>query len=128
MSRQIDLSQPLSDEDREYLFAHGDHDLVRQADAIAAANVESEPFDEGEGERPEDEVEDESTDGETKDDDESDEVDDEEDETEEDSGPYAGWTKADLKAEAGKRELPKSGNVSELKARLVADDESEDQS
>lgn len=39
-----------------------------------------------------------------------------------DDRPYEDWDKTDLQAEAGKRELAKSGNKAELAERLRADD------
>lgn len=40
-----------------------------------------------------------------------------------DDKPYEDWTAAELQAEAGKRELSKSGTKAELAERLRADDE-----
>ena len=36
---------------------------------------------------------------------------------------YGDWTKADLQDELARRELPKTGNVEELRTRLVEDDQ-----
>ena len=36
---------------------------------------------------------------------------------------YSDWSKADLQDELARRELPKTGNVEELRARLVEDDQ-----
>ena len=36
---------------------------------------------------------------------------------------YGDWTKAELQSELGRRELPKTGTVEELRARIVEDDQ-----
>lgn len=91
MSRQIDFSQPLSDEDREYLHMRGEHARVEQMDR------DFPPVDDEDDEDEADEVED-----------------------------YATWKKAELVAEATRRELDASGNVDVLRARLMESDAAED--
>lgn len=126
MSKQIDLTQPLSDEDREYLRVLGRLDDIRRNDEQFAEGYEAPEAREpsatadrtqaagiGEGtlgtraanaSQPElagegaDEVGDDT------------------------EAPYEEWNLVDLREELEVRELSKSGNKGELAARLREDD------
>lgn len=94
MGKTIDLTQPLSPEDRAWLEERGKFDDLRVADEYAAVATESEPVGD----------------------------DDDEDDEDTDSEEYGTWTKAQLQYELGERGLPQSGTKVELVARLEADD------
>lgn len=47
MSRKIDLSKPLSDEDREYLLTRGRNDLIAQNDLDYKGGNDPKPIDDG---------------------------------------------------------------------------------
>lgn len=91
MSRQIDISKPLSKADRQYLQDRGrlPEDVEPVTDDDDASD--SSPADEGE------------------------------------DVAYEDMSKDALQAECAERELPTSGNKETLIARLVEDDESEDE-
>lgn len=102
MSRIVNMSQPLSSEDRAYLFQMNRH-------AAIADNDERFSSDEEEGQ--EEEVSDEAGDSAVL--------------TEEEVEPYEQWTVAELSAECNDRDLPKNGTKAELVTRLYADDASD---
>ena len=97
MSREVPRDKPLSDEDREYLYARGYDDLVTQIDQnhpggdtpTQVTNNPDEPF-----------------------------VD---DDTEADDD-YENWTVAELDEELKRRQLPVSGNKDQKVSRLRTDD------
>lgn len=94
MGKTIDLTQPLSSEDRAWLVERGKIGDLRVADEIAAAAAESEAASEAQ--------------------DDDDEV--------VDSEEYGEWTKAQLQYELTERNLPTSGTKAELVTRLEEDD------
>ena len=141
MAREIDLTQRLSEEDREYLLARGKEQLVFANDAehtgdpeaVAFANyVPGTSIDRADGVPP--------TPGgdplvvmgggtvegavELEESDEDDEDDEEPSGESEDN--YESWDKAALKEELANRELATSGNKAEMIARLREDDEDTD--
>jgi hypothetical protein len=100
MGKNIDLTQPLSDEDRAWLEERGKINDIRVADEIAGVSTDPEP------------VSAQTDDG----------TDDEDDDSTADSEEYGDWTKAQMQYELGERGLPQSGNKAELAARLEEDD------
>jgi hypothetical protein len=99
MGKSIDLTQPLSDEDRAWLQERGAYGDIRIADELARVAA-------GDFAAPQEipvEV------------DEDDEV--------VESDNYGGWTNAQLRYELSTRGLPQHGNKAELVARLEASDE-----
>lgn len=92
MSRSIDLSQPLSDEDRAWLDEHGKYGDLRVAAEYARAADEPEPV--------------------------AVEQVPEEDESDVEGSEYGTWTNAQLRYELGTRDLPQYGTKAELVARL----------
>jgi hypothetical protein len=96
MGKNIDLSQPLSAEDRTWLEERGKYGDLRVADDLAAAANAPAP-------EAEPEAEPEETGG-------------------EDSETYGTWTKAQLQYELQTRDLAQSGTKAELVARLEEDD------
>ena len=125
MSKQIDFSQPLSEEDAAYVadrpWLAKDAELsgfeVRDEDDFFVDDPDagSEPDGFEDEDKSDDDSDDENSD--------SDEDDEEEDESEEDeAAPYSEWEYADLKAEAGNRGLAKSGSKEQLIERLEEND------
>jgi len=94
MGREIDLTQPLSAEDRAWLEERGKVGDLRVADEMFPDSVpaDADPDDDGS-------MEDES------------------------ESAYADWTKAQMQYELSTRDLPASGTKAELVERLEADDE-----
>ena len=120
MSRKIDFSQPLSEEDEAYL---ADRPWLRIDAEMSGFDLSEETdFAVDDGDDP-----DEDPEGFEDGDDQSDDEDDEE--SDEDGGsdevaPYSEWDYADLKTEAGERGLSKSGSKEQLIERLEAHDAS----
>lgn len=130
MSKKIDFSKPLSEEDEAYVAERpwlrtdaelSGFDLSDETDfSVDSENEDGEDpdgFDNGED----------GDDSATGDDDISDDEDDEsgEDDGDEDEvAPYAEWEYAALKEEAGNRGLQKSGSKEQLIERLEQDDAS----
>lgn len=140
MSRTIDLTEKLSEEDREYLLARGREQQVFQNDAEFVGDPESvrvanyipgTSIDRAEGVPPTPNGDSRVVmgGGEVEVDEDGDELEDTPDsaahlgETEDN---YDTWDKAGLRAELENRELPTSGNKAELIARLREDDESDE--
>ena len=93
MGKSIDLSQPLSDEDRAWLESHGKYgDLRVAAEFARAADEPVSPVEE--------------------------QVSEPEDETDVEGSEYGTWTNAQLRYELGTRDLPQYGTKAELVARL----------
>ena len=92
MGREIDLSQPLSAEDRAWLEERGKHGDLRVANELHPDSVPAE------------------------------EVADPDDDGTEAGDEYGDWSKAQLAYELSTRDLPTTGTKAELSARLVKDD------
>jgi len=120
MGRNIDLTQPLSDEDRQWLEDRGDYTALRRA-AEAAGESDEEPDEADEADEDSQDSEDEDSDDDSDDDDSED---DESDEDDEDAVAYEDLTNAQLAELLEARDLPKSGTKAEMVARLIEDDES----
>lgn len=127
MGKSIDLSQPLSDEDRRWLEERGDYAAIAVADAThgapepreAKADEPSEPEDAPVPLVAEPVAEPNAgDDGVTEPSDSSEDADD-------DVPPYEEWTADALRDECDARGLAKSGSKADLIDRLVADDEGE---
>jgi len=103
MGKNIDLSKPLSDEDRAWLAERGAYGDLRIADELSGVSAAAaEPV-------------------------AAEEVpNDDDDDSVVDSEAYGTWTNAELRAELSNRELAVSGNKAELIARLEESDEGED--
>lgn len=95
MGKVIDLTQPLSDEDRAWLLERGALGDLRVADELARVAAEADSPVEEPVSEPE-----------------------EADEDVEGSEVYGTWTKAQLQYELGARNLPQYGVKAELVARL----------
>jgi hypothetical protein len=106
MGRSVDLTQPLSDEDRAWLLERGAYGDLRIADEVARASAAPEPV--AAEEIP---VQPEAA----PDDDDNSVV---------DSAVYGEWTNAQLRYELSTRELPQYGTKAELIARLEESDAS----
>lgn len=120
MSKQIDFSKPLSEEDEEYVDARP---WLRRDAELAGIDLSSETDFSLEEEDGDDETDGFESEGEESEDESEDEGEGDEDEEEEEQTlPYSEWEYADLKAEAGARELPKSGSKEQLIERLEAND------
>jgi hypothetical protein len=133
MSQEVDLSQPLSDEDFRYLTDRGRGDLIERAHAMHGTSDEDyahvlsgdgtgpqpQPLAQGESratrrERLQREL-DELDAAEAGDDDEV-------DDDEVDDRPYSEWTVTELDAQLKVRELPTSGSKPDKVKRLEEDD------
>lgn len=115
MSRKIDTSRELSDEDREYLRSRGREQLVEQLDYEARVNAAAE------ARKSQDHmsrVNDASPDVMSRE---------PEDEVEEVDLPYHKWKKDELVEEATARGIDASGTVKELAERLEQDDNTSDE-
>lgn len=99
MGKSIDLTQPLSDEDRAWLQERGAYGDIRVADELARVAA-------GEFAAPEEAP-----------------VEPDEDDEVVESENYGGWTNAQLRYELSTRSLPQHGNKADLVARLEASDE-----
>jgi hypothetical protein len=128
MSKKIDFSAPLSDEDEAYL---AERPWLRTDAELSGFDLSDETdfsVDEDEDDENPDGFDDGGDDGSEGDADDSDEDEsDEEDEGEGDEdevAPYAEWEYAALKEEAGSRNLSKSGSKEQLIERLEQDDAS----
>lgn len=136
MSREVDLSQKLSEEDREYLLARGreqqvfvndaqftgDPEAVRQANYIPGTSIDRAP---GVPATPNGDRLVVMGGGEVEIDEDGDELGDSPEShaaLEDSDDEYDTMDKASLKAELDSRELSTSGNKAELIARLRADD------
>jgi len=101
VSRKIDLSQPLSDEDRAYLDSRARHDLIALNDEEHGVTHEDDaPTTSSQAEQANLQV------------DAEEDIEDE----------YSSMTNDDLRAELEDRDLPTSGNKADLLARLRAND------
>lgn len=127
MSKQIDFSQPLSEEDAAYV---ADRPWLRKDAELSGFDVHDESdfvVDDEDGNDDPDGFDD-GEDGDQGDaddetgDDESGEEGEEDDSDEEETAPYADWDYADLKEEAGNRGLSKSGSKEQLIERLESND------
>lgn len=132
MSKKIDFSKPLSEEDEAYVAERpwlridaelSGFDLSDETDFSV-----DEDEDEGSGENPDGFESEDGEDGSEGDADDADEDEsDEEDEGEGDEdevAPYAEWDYQELKTEAKRRELSASGSKEQLVERLEQDDAS----
>ena len=100
MGKSIDLTQPLSDEDRAWLEERGAIGDLRIADelaAVAAGTLDPVAVEEIPAEE-------------------------DEDDEEHESESYGGWTKAQLQYELSTRDLPQYGTKAELIDRLETAD------
>lgn len=135
MSKQIDFSKPLSEDDQAYVAERPW--LLQDARLNGQDIITDDEFtvdDDGTGsdentdeDSDSNEDGDESTEGgdeSNSDDAEEDESEDGEDDDSEEAAPYAEWDYADLKEEAGNRNLSKSGSKEQLVKRLEEDDAS----
>lgn len=130
MSRHVDITQPLSDADRQYLLDRSRHDLIAQADAIAAGTEYSDSMLTSTGvpltgdELPPNTGSVDNT-GDPRGWGSYQEPN--EDDGDEDGEPdYDTWKKAELEAEAHNRGLDKSGTKAEIAERLREHDAAED--
>lgn len=125
MSKKIDFSKPLSEEDEAYV---AERPWLRVDAELSGFDLSDETdfsVDEDEDDENPDGFE--SEDGEGGDADSDEDESDEEDEGEGDEdevAPYAEWEYAALKEEAGNRGLSKSGSKEQLIERLEQDDAS----
>lgn len=117
MGREIDLTQPLSDEDRQWLEDRGKYsDLRINADILGTKDeVESVDDTDSAGVAEDGDSGDNAGDG----GDDNDGAGDGDDDGDF-SGAYAEWTGDQLREECEARGLPKGGNKAELIARLEA--------
>lgn len=117
MSREIDFSKPLSEEDLAYV---ADRPWLKQDAELSGLSVEggaAPEADEDEVAPEEESVEDEA------DEDDEDESEDEAEADEDEVATYEEWSFAELKEEAEKRNLSKAGSKEQLVERLEASDE-----
>lgn len=119
MGKSIDLTVPLSDEDRAWLLERGAYDDVRVSDAITGATAA--PEEAGPTDSPV-----EPTTLEVSSDDAPAEP--EAAQGEPEANDYTDWTKDQLMYELGQRGLSRAGNKDELTARLESDDADNDPS
>lgn len=137
MSKKIDFSKPLTDADRQYVSERPW--LLQDARLNGQDIIDDDEFfvDDDEATGDDNENTDEDSEGnedgddgsegdadDAADDAEDDESEDGEDEDSEEAAPYAEWDYADLKVEAGNRNLSKSGSKEQLVKRLEEDDAS----
>ncbi|QNN98584.1 hypothetical protein SEA_AESIR_18 [Microbacterium phage Aesir] len=122
MSRKIDFSKPLSEEDEAYV---ADRPWLRTDAELSGFDLSEETDfsvdgeDEDESGTPEGfENEDEESEDENDEDEESEE----DDEEQEEDLPYSEWEFADLQAELKKRDLSAKGSKEQLAARLEQHD------
>ena len=114
MSRQIDFTQPLTEDEIAYV---NDRPWLLQDARMRGLDIISD------NEFVVDDASDASDDSDDDADDaDNEEEDDDEEEEDEDLPPYEEWSYADLKAEAERRELPKSGSKEQLIERLTESD------
>lgn len=133
MSKQIDFSEPLSEEDEAYV---NDRPWLRKDAELSGfdlSNAEDfvvESDDDESGQEPDGFEDDENSDSEDGEgdggtaDDESEDEDEGDEDGEEEAAPYTEWDYADLKEEAGNRKLSKAGSKEQLIQRLEEDDAS----
>ncbi|WNT45013.1 hypothetical protein SEA_PHUNAPHOKE_19 [Microbacterium phage PhunaPhoke] len=122
MSRKIDFSKPLSEEDEAYV---ADRPWLRTDAELSGFDLSEETDfsvdgeEEDEGQTPDgfEESEDESEDDENESEDEE-----ENDEEQEEDLPYSEWDFADLQAELKERDLSAKGSKEQLVARLEQHD------
>lgn len=136
MSREVDLSTPLTKEERAYLHMRGRIADIERADAQHGV-TEADPFIDGDGTGPQQksvltgdraaarkaELLAELAALEESESDEDEDTSDVEDEDGEDGESYADWTVPQLDAELAKRKLAKGGTKDDKVRRLEEDDE-----
>lgn len=127
MSMEIDLSTPLTDDERQYLLMRGRLADIERADSLNGVETPDAPEGDGTGPKPISLMTSEQRATEAErlrarlaeiegDADESDEDEDVEPE------PYDAWTVQELDAELKRRQLPTSGTKAEKVKRLEEDD------
>jgi hypothetical protein len=122
MSKKIDFSQPLSEEDEAYV---ADRPWLRKDAELSGFDVRGESdfvVDDEDGDQDPDGFTDEDGDQGDAEDESDEESEEEGEDGEEDAAPYAEWDYADLKEEAGNRGLSKAGSKEQLIERLEAND------
>jgi hypothetical protein len=134
MSREIDISTPLTQDDYTYLVSRGRNDLIERAHAAHGTSdadyADTASEETQAGPRPQAMLQGEARAARREQLLEelaalSDDVPDEDDEDEEDDRPYSEWTVPELDAQLRARELPTSGTKTDKVKRLEEDDAAE---